>query len=218
MRKKITLVIADDHLIARKGLVQVLEAMEQYTIAGEAENGIELLNLCREKNPDVVITDIRMPGMNGFEAIKQIRLLPQPPAILALSVLEEMEIYELLAAGANAYLDKNARHHEFRETIAAILESKQYYYNFRDAYLKELLASHAYPNLPPATEKFTSRELELMKGLSEGKSISALSKELFITPSTVKYHRNKLYEKTGAKNFIGLLLYIAKNMVSGRYG
>lgn len=212
MKKEIKIVIADDHEIWRKGMIQVLHTIAGLKVLGEAEDGVELLQQCKRWMPDLVFTDIKMPGMDGMQAIQEILQSNIPPAIIAMSMIEdEMAVYDVLASGAKGYLVKNAKRYEIQQAIEAVMETDRYYCVFENQYLATLIKHYTYPQLPADSKQFTLRELEVMEGIVEQLTSEEIGQRLFISPQTVNGHRNNLLKKTGAKNAIGIILYGIKN-------
>jgi DNA-binding NarL/FixJ family response regulator len=212
MNKEITIVIADDHLICRQGLKQVLETVKEFKVIGEAGNGRALVEMCALLKPAVVITDRLMPGMDGLMAIRQIIKMPYVPALLVMSVMEEeMDAYEALAAGAQGYLQKAAQRNEIKEAIETVLYSNRYYCSIKSEWLLSLIKQYPYPLMPVEQTAFTDREMEVMQLLQEQMTSGEIGEELFISSKTVNGHRNQLLKKTGSKNVIGIVLYAIKN-------
>jgi DNA-binding NarL/FixJ family response regulator len=135
--KQIRYIIADDHKIFREGLKMVLEDDEQIRLTGEVANGLELMALLAQKKPDIILLDIKMPGMDGFEATRNIRLQYPKVKILILTMYDEPHfILHMVQAGANGYLLKNAEAEEIKTAIRAVYESGNY---FNDMVSKTML-------------------------------------------------------------------------------
>lgn len=212
MKQMINIVIADDHLVWRKGIIPLLEDMKGFRVIGEAADGAALLDLCIRLQPQIVITDIKMPGMDGYTAIQQVRQLPMAPAIIAMSALEEeADIYDSMVKGAKGYLGKHALKHEIQETIERVLFSDHYVYPFRNKHFCKVIATHTFPNLPVRNNMFTTRELQVMEKIAEQKTSKEIAEDLFISPKTVIFHRDKLMKKTGSTSAMGILLFGIRN-------
>lgn len=210
--KEIKIVIADDHEVWRKGMIQVLHSIPGITVVAEAEDGVELLQQCKTWLPDLVITDIKMPGLDGTHAIKSILQTGMPPFIIAMSMIEEeMEIYDILVSGAKGYLVKNAKRYEIKECIEAVISTSRYYCYFENSYLAKLLKDCTYPHLPADSRQFTQREIEVMGGLVNQLTSEEIGEQLFISTQTVNGHRNNLIRKTKSKNIVGVILYGIRN-------
>src|SRR4030095_9090179 len=128
MKYNIRLVIADDHEIYRDGLALMLSKYQDIALVGQAENGRELIELTEATRPDVVMTDIKMPGMDGIQATRQLLQKFPDLKIIALSMFDEENlIVEMLEAGAKGYLLKNADKKEILEAITSVYEEKAFY-------------------------------------------------------------------------------------------
>ncbi|RYF99380.1 MAG: response regulator transcription factor, partial [Chitinophagaceae bacterium] len=140
MKYNIRLLIADDHEIFRDGLALMLARQKEISLLGQAGNGKELVELSAAENPDVIITDIKMPMMDGIQATREI-LKNQPGVkIIALSMFdEEMLIVDMLEAGAKGYLLKNADKTEILEAIETVFEDKTYYCHHTSARLTNMI-------------------------------------------------------------------------------
>ncbi|RYF81974.1 MAG: response regulator transcription factor [Chitinophagaceae bacterium] len=213
MKKKIlTVVIADDHEIFLKGLKQTLEEMEGFQVLAVAGNGIELVAQCRLHQPDIVFTDIKMPGLNGPAATRQImELLPQT-IVLALSMYEDDHtIIDILTAGARGFIKKGARSAEIAAAVKQLSSDDRYYCGSGSVALHSLIKKYSYKRLPVNALLCTKREREVIQLLCEGFSTNEIAEKLFITPTTVSGHRSSLLKKTGSKNTPGILLYAFQN-------
>lgn len=210
---KIRYVIADDHAIFRDGIKMVLGKSERLELAGEASNGIELIAVAKDCRPDVVITDIKMPIMDGIEASRQLRnLFPFLP-IVALSMFNEDDlVMEMLEAGASGYLLKNAGRDEILEAIETVMEGKNYYCRSTSTRLAAIIGrrrKHA------ATQRnevvFTPRELEIIELVCMELSTKEIGEQLSISSRTVEGVRARICEKMQVKNAVGLVIYAIQN-------
>lgn len=126
----ITLMIAEDHILLRAGLIMVLRRLEQFKVIGEAKDGIELLELVKPHQPHIVLTDIQMPRMNGIEAATQIQKQFPRIGIIAFTMLSEpLVVQEMIRAGAKGYILKNAPIEEIVMAIEEVHKGKTYYCN-----------------------------------------------------------------------------------------
>lgn len=214
MNETLTIVLADDHPYFRKGFKEALECFPRFNVVGEADNGKELLDLCKTLQPALVFTDLKMPEMDGLTAIKQLRKEKNAPHIIILTSLEnDADRYETLIAGAKGFLPKAVRLAELNAAVDVVVNSPYYYCCFDSAILNNLLKQHVYPDLPQQFLQFTTRELEIWEMLKQEKTSVEIGQELFITPEAVKFHRNNLLQKTGSRNSIGLILYGIKHKI-----
>jgi DNA-binding NarL/FixJ family response regulator len=184
--ERIRVLIADDHSLVRHGLAAIINMEEDTAVVGEAGDGEEAVALWRELKPDVVLMDLRMPKVEGVEAIKRIRAEDPHAGIIVLTTFDHDEdIYAGLRAGAKAYLLKDVEPDELFRCIRAVHSG--------EAYLQSKVAVRLAQRVHD--ESLTGREEQILKLLAEGKSNRAIGQALFITESTVKSHLKSLFVK-----------------------
>lgn len=184
--ERIRILIADDHSLVRHGLAAIINMEEDTQVVGEAGDGEEAIALWRELRPDVVLMDLRMPRVEGVEAIKRIRAEDPRAGIIVLTTFDHDEdIYAGLRAGAKAYLLKDVEPEELFRCIRAVHSG--------EAYLQSKVAVRLAQRVHD--ESLTGREEQILKLLAEGKSNRAIGQALFITESTVKSHLKSLFVK-----------------------
>ena len=217
-------IITDDHKIFRHGLKYALSDDTQLQYVGEAENGKELLELLKTTMPDVVLLDLKMPEMDGIEAVKQIRpLYPDVRILMLTSHDDEQFILHLIELGANGYLIKNAEPSEIKKAIHFVY-NQGYYFNdlMNNAMLKKLSSvsnpekSQTYPDKTPADKittlvKLNDRETEVLKGICNELTTAQIAEQLYLSPRTIEGIRTTLIDKLGVKNVAGLVVYAIKN-------
>ncbi|MBI4660176.1 MAG: response regulator transcription factor [Verrucomicrobia bacterium] len=189
--KSIQILIADDHWVVRTGLRSMIDSQPDMAVVGEAANGQEALALFRERQPDVVLMDLRMPGMGGVEATVAIREEFPGARIIVLTTYDGDEnIYRALQAGARAYLLKDIPRNEFLEDIRAVHNGK---YCIPPAVAARLAQRMPHPEL-------SSRELEVLKLIVEGMSNKEIANTLSVTESTIKNHVNSILSKLNVRD------------------
>ncbi len=209
----IKLVIADDHEIFRDGFKLMLSKFPEITLVGEAGNGRELLELIEKENPDVILTDIKMPVMDGIEAAKKITELYPDKGIIGLSMYDDDElIIEMLEAGAKGYLIKNAGKEQIIEAIKTVYKDEPYYCKTTSHKLTQMIAKSRFnPYKIVAKAEFSEREKEIIAGICDEMTNKEIGDKLFISVRTVEGHRLKILEKMNVKNTVGLVVYAIKN-------
>jgi two-component system, NarL family, response regulator NreC len=213
MKYSIRLIIADDHEIFRDGLALMLSRQKDITLLAQAGNGKELAELTEQHNPDVIITDIKMPVMDGIQASKLI-LKKQPDVkIIALSMFdEETLIVDMLEAGAKGYLLKNADKQEILDAIETVYEDKTYYCHHTSAKLTNMIVKSSFnPYKKKEPVSFNERELEIIKLICQQNSSKEISDKLFLSSRTVEGYRTKILEKMNARNTVGVVVYALKH-------
>jgi DNA-binding NarL/FixJ family response regulator len=187
----IRLLIVDDHLVVRIGLRSMIDSQPDMEVVGEAADGCEALQRYRDKRPDVVLLDLRMPQLNGVEATAAIRKESPEALIIVLTTYDGDEnIYRALQAGARAYLLKDIPRDEFLRAIRAVRSGE---YCIPPAVAARL--AHRLPH-----DELSTRELEVLKLIVEGMSNKEIASMLAITESTVKNHVNSILAKLRVKD------------------
>lgn len=187
--KRIRVLIAEDHSLVRRGLAAIINMEEDITVVGEAGDGEEAIEQWRRLRPDVVLMDLRMPRLEGVEAIKRIRAEDSKAGIIVLTTFDHDEdIYAGLRAGAKAYLLKDVQPEELFGCIRAV--------HAGEAYLQPKVAAKLVQRVQE--QQLTEREEQILKLLAEGKSNRAIGQALHITESTVKSHLKSLFVKLDA--------------------
>lgn len=211
---KIKLVVADDHNLFRKGITGMLSLIPDFEVIGEAANGLELLEFLQNNQPDIVLMDLQMPVMDGFQATEKVQeLFPKVKIIIVSMHEEDRFIIHLLEKGVNGYLLKDSEAGEVENAIRRVMVDGYYYSDFVSKALHRKLLTKL-PNKQPTFQnklQISQRELEVLQQLCEGLSTLEISQKLFVSPRTVEGHRLRLLEKTGTKNTAGLVAYAFKN-------
>ena len=215
MTKHIKVAIADDHKIFRSGVINTLTPYENINVMFEAEDGKHLLEIMEDQQPDVILMDLKMPNMDGIEATKRVREKYAHVKVIVLTMYEDDNfIVHLIENGANAYLLKNAEPDEIYEAICTTYE-KGFYFNenVNLALLKKVMHKNKQQFKPSFQSEvpLTDRELEVLRLICGELTTQQISEKIFLSPRTVEGLRQKLLEKTGAKNIVGLVMYAFRN-------
>lgn len=193
----IRLVVVDDHALFRSGLVSLLGEMPEFQVVGEAGNGRDALEVVRQKKPDIVLLDVNMPVMGGVETV-QVLKKSEACRILMLTISKsETDLLGAISAGADGYLLKNASPEELCKAIKLIHEG--FSVLAPDVTRQVLQAVNTERNRTPENE-LSSREMEVLQCLAQGKTTAQISSELFISDNTVKTHVRHILEKLEASN------------------
>ncbi len=210
--KEYAVVLADDHVLMREGIKNMINATKGLTVIGEADDGIELLNLLKNEKPDMVILDITMPRVRGIEAAKEIRTLYPDVNILFLSMHKSLEFLSMaLDTGAKGYLLKEDTGKELLQAIGEIRNGQTFLSpKLAQEYPTEII-SICRGNHKAATDSLTHRERQILKLIAEGNTDRQISELLFISIRTAQRHRYNIRTKLSLKHTADLVKYaIAK--------
>ncbi|MCE7979902.1 MAG: DNA-binding response regulator [Caldilinea sp. CFX5] len=215
---KIRLLLVDDHQIVRAGLRMLFQAEPDMEIVGEASSGSEALPAVATLQPDVVIMDVAMPGMNGIEATRRIRELSPHTAVLALTMHEdEQYFFAMLNAGAAGYIPKRAAPDDLVSAIRVVHQGNVFLYASLARFLvKDVLGRSTTETgeAPPPVATLTTREQEVLTCIAEGQTNREIAETLVISPKTVERHREHIMSKLNLHNRAELVKYaIAKGII-----
>lgn len=187
-------VVGDDHPLFREGVVRALTGSGQIEVVAEAEDGAGALALIREHLPDVALVDYRMPELDGTQVAAAVRRDELPTRVLLLSAHDDAAIvYHALEEGAAGFLSKESTR---AELVSAVLDCAR----GRDVVTASLttgLAGEIRKRAQPAGPSLSAREREVLRMIAAGLTVPTIAKQLFLAPSTVKTHVQRLYEKLG---------------------
>ncbi len=208
--KRITVLLAEDHTIVREGLLAYLELEDDISVVGEAENGRQAVELTRKLCPDVVVMDIAMPLLNGLEATRQILQATPAPKVLILSAhSDDAYVERAMSVGASGYLNKQTAAHTLPRAIREIHKGMPF---FSPAISRRLEHhQHKAGGRGVASTRhaahLSSREMEVLQLIAEGKANKETASELHISVKTVEKHRQKVMEKLNIHDTAGLTRY-----------
>ena len=213
MYETIRIIIADDHELMRKSLPILLKKQDEIEIVDDAENGKELLEKVRQHEPDVVVTDIQMPIMDGIKATKKIKEEFPNVKVLALTMFNEDHlIVDMLEAGAKGYLLKNTTQHELMEAIKAVYNGGTHFCNSTSEKLKNMIVQSRFnPYKQQPKVQLTPREVEVMRLICQQMKNTDIADKMCISVRTVEGYREKIFEKTGSKTLAGITIFAIKN-------
>jgi len=211
--QQIKVAIADDHKIFRDGIRMSLKDCEFLKILWEAEDGKDLMHKMSIKQPDILLMDIRMPHLDGINAIDLLRKEYEEVKIIVISMYDDQEmITKMMEMGANAYLTKTTDPDEIYHAIITCM-NEDFYFNdlVNKAVLLKLQHKKTVRQFYPNPTKFTEKELRILKCIAEDRTTEEISKEVFLSPRTIETIRQKMKEKVGAKTIAGLVMYGMRN-------
>jgi DNA-binding NarL/FixJ family response regulator len=217
MTSKYRIVIAEDHTILREGLRALLSSSPDFEVVGEAQDGREAIRSVEKLKPNLILTDLSMPKMNGMDAIREIRRKAPETKILVLTVHKTEEyILATLQAGADGYLLKDSSHAELLAAVTHVLSGKHYISpGISDKILEGYLEGRKAIKTRTSWETLTSREREILKLIAEGYKNKEIADDLCISVKTVEKHRANLMEKLNLHNVQGLTAFaIERGLVS----
>jgi NarL family two-component system response regulator YdfI len=198
MDKSIRILIADDHLIIRQGLRLILETEDDFDLVGEAIDGAEALRLCAETKPEVVLMDLRMPGMDGLTAIERLRVEQPEIAVVILTTFNEDDLMMRgLQAGAKGYLLKDTDRETLFNTIRAAKRGETL---LKPEVIARVLSKAGESNKFGASTDLTERELEVLQAVAQGERSKEIAIRLGISERTVKAHLASIYNRLGVDN------------------
>jgi two-component system, NarL family, response regulator NreC len=209
-----TILIADDHRLLREGLRALLER-EGFQVVGEAENGRSAVKLAKQLQPDVVITDIGMPDLNGVDATRQIRAEAPRSKVLALSMHTESRfVLGILDAGASGYLLKDSAFEELSVAIESLLKDQIYLSPAIAGVVVERSLGRVGSKAGAPQTKLSKREQEVLQLITEGKPTKEIAAKLYVSIKTVETHRKQIMDKLGIYSVAELTKYAIREGVT----
>jgi DNA-binding NarL/FixJ family response regulator len=205
---KTRVIIVEDHAIFREGLKRVIESMSGVELVGEAENGVQFLELMKKKKTDIVLMDIKMPGMDGIEATeKALMIYPKLHIIILTMFGEEEYLYSLIQKGISGFMLKTARIIEIERAIQMVAEGKQYF----SPEINGLLVKKLRQVNSNEIESLSQRENEVLTLICKGYSTMQIADKLCASKRTVEGYKARLLEKTGQPTTLNLVIFALRN-------
>lgn len=205
------ILLADDHNIVRQGLRALLQSEPHFRLVGEASDGIEAVRLAERLKPDVLITDLMMPGLTGLEVTRQVtKILPQIRVIILSMYTNDAYVLEALKNGALGYVLKDSQAADLIKAVKEVIAGNRYLSpplseRALELYLKKV---ESVPDDP--YELLTNREREVLQLVAEGRTSAEIANRLFISPRTAEGHRANLMRKLGLQNNADLIRFALK--------
>jgi two-component system, NarL family, invasion response regulator UvrY len=205
----IRVAVADDHAIVRQGLRHILSAQLDFTIAGEASNHGEVIQLLRRELVDVLVLDVAMPGKNGIETLKQVKEeWPKLPVLILSMYPEDQYAFRALKAGAAGYLTKMAAAGQLVDAIRQVTRGRRY---ITPELAESLAASLDRDTDAPAHELLSDREFQTLRLIAQGRTLAQIGEELALSPKTVSVYRARLLAKLKLATNAELTRYALEN-------
>ena len=211
MANPFKILLADDHVMFRRGIRSLIQRMENVEVVGEAGDGFELLRLLKEVQPHLVIVDISMPNLRGLEATREVKILDPGVKVLVLSMHKEREyLYHALTAGAEGYLLKEDADGELISAIDTLRRGGTFISPLLSNQMADIFVDKCQAKGESRMlvgEPLTIREREIVKLIAEGKSSKEIGELLFISSRTVQHHRANIMRKLSLKKTADLVKY-----------
>jgi DNA-binding NarL/FixJ family response regulator len=202
--KHVRIVLADDHDLVRSGIKALLSMVDGVEVVAEARNGQDLITLVESLAPDIVMTDISMPGMDGIAAISEIHGRHPEVRLLVLSMYDTVDfVKRAVASGACGYLMKDAPPFELEQAVRSVMATGSY---FSPAIAQRLLQ----PSEPTVDDELTHRQVEILTLIAQGRASKEIAFELGLSPKTVDVHRARIMERLRLNDIASLTLYAVR--------
>lgn len=207
------ILVADDHDLVRMGIVRMLADVPGFEVVGEAKTGEEAVKIARSANPDVVLMDVKMPGIGGLEATKKIINNDAEVKVIAVtSVSDELYPERLIKAGASGYVTKGANFDEMINAIKTVIEGELY----MSSQVAQQLALKSFGGAKPDVSPFkqlSERELQTAISIANGVKVQTIADTYSVSPKTINSYRYRIFEKLCIKSDVELTLLAVKHKV-----
>jgi DNA-binding NarL/FixJ family response regulator len=199
-RMKIRVVVAEDHPLVREGIIRALERDTGIEVVGEADNGLTGLELARQLKPDVMVLDLRMPGLGGAAVLERLRAeLPDTRALVMTANESPESLLDAVAGGAAGYLSKRTTGEELRQAVITTYGGGSVITPELAGHLLREFSGNARGEGSSVRPLLAPRELEILRLVADGLTDNEIGKQLYISPRTVQNHLTRVREKTGLR-------------------
>ncbi len=207
----IRVLLVEDHKILREGTRELLEQTNDLSVVAESATGEEAITLCRQLQPDVVVMDVRLPGMNGVDAARAIHnALPDVRVLILSAFDDDRYIFSSVEAGASGYLLKTTSITHLADAIRAVYRGETIFDAQISAKLRERLTRKHAPRQKSVAGQLTQRELEVLCGVARGLNNKEIGNELGIAPATVQVHLRSIFAELGVASRTEAVTYAAR--------
>ncbi len=215
METRINVLIADDHSMLRQGLKQILELEKDIAVVAQASNGNEAVQYAEDFKPDVILMDINMPGLNGLQAIAEIKKKMLSSRIIVLTIHEDREyLFKTLQMGAEGYVLKDAEPSVLIEAIRNVNSGKSYIQpNMTMELVKEFNRVTLHDKEKHLDNNLTAREIEVLGLIAEGMINKEIARQLYISEKTVKNHVSNIFKKLNVSDRTQAAIYAFKHNI-----
>lgn len=212
LTQKIRIVIVDDHQVVRQGLRTFMELQEDFTVIGEAGDGVTAVTLARTLQPDIILMDLVMPHMDGITAIQQVKSLGLPIRLIALtSFTEDDKVFPAIQAGASSYLLKDVSPDALADAVRAVHRGEARLHPDVARKLMEQVVQRNAPTTDPLTQSLTEREIDVARLVAQGQNNADIATTLVISEKTVKTHISNILSKLNLADRTQLAIFALKN-------
>ncbi len=213
MQSKISVIIVDDHELIRQGLRKILEIEKDIAVAGVAGDGETAIKMAQELQPDVMLLDINMKGLNGIQTLRRLKELGLPVKVIMLTIHSDREyLLETLSLGASGYVLKDTGTDSLMTAIRSVHEGYSYIHpSMADESAENLIKMEAGPD--PEKDKLTRREIEVIALIAEGLNNKEIADLLYISEKTVKNHVSNLFKKINVSDRTQAAIFAFKHSI-----
>jgi len=213
--KRIRVLIADDHHMVRQGIKQILELENDIEVVSQASNGEEAVKLAREYKPDVILMDINMPGMNGLQAIEELKKDKDMYRVVVLTIHQDREyLFKTIQLGAEGYVLKDAESAVLIDAIRTVANGNAYVQpNMTNELVREFSRMSTHAKGKEEENILTSREIEVIELIAEGLINKEIAKKLYISEKTVKNHVSNIFKKLNVSDRTQAAIYAFKHNI-----
>ncbi len=212
---KIRVLVAEDHPLVREGVIRALERDPGMAIVGEADNGITALDLARQLKPDVMVLDLRMPGLGGAVVLERLRAeLPEIRALVMTANESPESLLDAVAAGAAGYLSKRTTGEELRQAVITTHGGGSVITPELAGHLRREFSGSARGEGSSVRPLLAARELEILRLVADGMTDNEIGKQLYISPRTVQNHLTRIREKTGLRRRAELARWAVEHAIA----